>query len=142
MGRNKQTPEEKLRALEKVVERILSNVVRVKHADGECWRYLGGHTEDGYASINGKSASRLVLCVRGMPRRPVSLKDNPDWAGHLSPMICKYEDCVNPSHLTWEKPDYERRKQKRDRQLDPAEVKALFHKHAVKLLPASKLTPK
>lgn len=113
----------------KQVLKILREAKRVAHAGGCCWLHHEKN-DAGYATTSvwagtGKKrktviASRLVLCYMGKPPRPYSLAENPDNAGHRTPIMCQNKNCIKPEHLYWESLEDGLTKRAKDKKLEPA----------------------
>ena len=109
--------------------KAIGDSTKVTHAGGECWRYPnrnpGGY---GVTSVKSKSrvASRLVLCIAtGKPYDYRNEDGELMEAGHRSPVICRYRDCLNPEHLFWiNKSDNCKRREAEERSLKLARATA------------------
>src|SRR5208337_370521 len=86
--------------------KAIGDSTKVTHAGGTCWRYPKVN-RDGYGltSVLHKTyvTSRLVLCLAtGKPYGYHNEQGEYMTAAHCTPVVCRFRDCLNPAHLSWE----------------------------------------
>jgi hypothetical protein len=127
-----------LEMMKRQVDKILREATRKGHAGGVCWLHHEVN-KDGYATTSiwqgtGKPrkkviASRLVCVMKDLQPYASALV-----AGHDTPIMCCYRNCIRPEHLGMETSSEGAARREADARLTPA--------IALAKLTAMGLTPK
>src|SRR5271157_915247 len=86
--------------------KAIGDSTKVTHAGGTCWRFPkvnnGGYGVTSVLHLS-RVTSRLILCLDTGKAYDYHNADGEFmYAGHKTPIICLYTNCLNPQHLCWE----------------------------------------